>query len=184
MKDIYFQVSYLSKLAQGVSTRDAIGHCEINDRKLLRCLKRKVRSFTKQTNREFSKVKSETTPVIILPGKKEICGSNPEILKSICTLFGRNQPYGCLLPKEFPRESIPTFVQTEITPQSEPSTKQDKIIPDEPTVNVETTINEATSTAEITVTKTTTTARITDTEAKTTVTSDTTPTTTTLSDNN
>ncbi|KPJ19764.1 hypothetical protein RR48_02399 [Papilio machaon] len=174
----YFQVSYLSKIAQGMPTRDAVGSCKINDRKLQQCLKRKVRNFIKKANREFSKVKSETTPVILLPGKKEISGNDPEIvLKSICILFGRNQPFGCLNPKDFP---------TSTNQNKNPNTT----IPAESTVNVETNITtETRSSIETTITEAKT-AGISITEAAKTIVTDstsveTTPTTTTtVSDKN
>lgn len=165
--DTNLQVTYLSNTAQGIPINDNIGS-QINDRKLRKCLKRNPRHFTKKTNRQFFKVKSDTTPVIIVSGRKTICGNNPEhILKSICMTFGRKQPYGCLNPKEYPKESSTTL--SEFTTQSDKSTEP---IKESSTTTVKSTVISEATTAEITVTEAVkTTVTGTDTTGETTSTS-------------
>lgn len=104
--NIHYQVTYLNKEAQGIPTNEAVSNFPINNKKYALCLKRRFNYFRRAATKEFSRIKSRNTPVIILPGKIEISGAKPEsILKSICALFRRDQPLGCINTVPYPKEN-------------------------------------------------------------------------------
>ncbi|CAH2048476.1 unnamed protein product, partial [Iphiclides podalirius] len=98
----YLQASYLKHEAEGKPRENFLYNYPVDSRKFTNCLFRNVNYYLKESQRKFSRLRSTETPTVLLSRDNEVSGMEPDILlDSLCQLFGRREPQGCIDPTPF-----------------------------------------------------------------------------------
>ncbi|KAM3962658.1 uncharacterized protein ACR2FA_003284 [Aphomia sociella] len=128
----YLQAEYLRCEAEGTQLAECRRRLPMNNGVFNRCLRNQVSRFMRNSDREFSRLRTPRTPTLILEGEWEWDRLAPErwevedlepsrLLNNICWGFGRVRPAGCVNPTPWVNSSTSVNSPNTMTASTVPS---------------------------------------------------------------